>query len=376
MARGLRTGNPAVEAAFRSVLWHQALLVLLIGAALGLAYSVVRTVTLHRMAAPGRIDSPPVAMRQPPVAMRQPPARVEAPARRLVRSGFGALWILDGLLQTQASMPIGLPTQVIVPSETGQPHLVASLINWGAVVWQHHPLDAASAVVWLEIGLGAWLLMSSRGRLSRAAGAASAFWAVVVWAFGEGFGGLLTSSSSWLFGAPGAAVFYAVAGGLIAAPQSVWESPRAGRALLKVMGVVFVGCAVLQSIPGRGLWDGSAVSEMAHQMSALRQPGITRALVRHFGALSKREGGLLNGVVVASLALSGAGLASGRAPRASLALATSACLVSWVLVQDLGVFGGLGTDPNSGPPMILLLAVGYVALRPARARVPESSRDG
>ena len=40
------------------------------------------------------------------------------------------------------------------------------------------------------------------------------------------------------------------------------------------------------------------------------------------------------------------------------------CLADWVLVQDLGFLGGLGTDPNSMIPLILLFSAGYLALAP------------
>jgi cytochrome oxidase Cu insertion factor (SCO1/SenC/PrrC family) len=43
------------------------------------------------------------------------------------------------------------------------------------------------------------------------------------------------------------------------------------------------------------------------------------------------------------------------------------CLADWVLVQDLGFLGGLGTDPNSMIPLILLFSAGYLALTPAPA---------
>ena len=45
------------------------------------------------------------------------------------------------------------------------------------------------------------------------------------------------------------------------------------------------------------------------------------------------------------------------------------CLADWVLVQDFGFFGGLGTDPNSMIPTILLLAAGYLAL----TRLPDAA---
>ena len=43
------------------------------------------------------------------------------------------------------------------------------------------------------------------------------------------------------------------------------------------------------------------------------------------------------------------------------------CLADWVLVEDLGFLGGLGTDPNSMIPLILLAAAGYLALARAPA---------
>jgi protein SCO1 len=47
------------------------------------------------------------------------------------------------------------------------------------------------------------------------------------------------------------------------------------------------------------------------------------------------------------------------------------CLADWVLVEDFGFFGGLGTDPNSMIPFALLAVAGYLALAaPAPAAEP------
>jgi cytochrome oxidase Cu insertion factor (SCO1/SenC/PrrC family) len=48
------------------------------------------------------------------------------------------------------------------------------------------------------------------------------------------------------------------------------------------------------------------------------------------------------------------------------------CVADWLLVEDLGFFGGLGTDPNSMIPLLLLVVAGYLALTPA----PAASRAG
>ncbi len=42
------------------------------------------------------------------------------------------------------------------------------------------------------------------------------------------------------------------------------------------------------------------------------------------------------------------------------------CVADWVLIEDFGFFGGVGTDPNSMIPMALICVGGYLAM----ARVP------
>ena len=50
------------------------------------------------------------------------------------------------------------------------------------------------------------------------------------------------------------------------------------------------------------------------------------------------------------------------------------CLADWVLVEDLGFLGGLGTDPNSMVPMALLFVCGYLALAYIPAVAPASAQ--
>ena len=67
-------------------------------------------------------------------------------------------------------------------------------------------------------------------------------------------------------------------------------------------------------------------------------------------------------------AVIGLAFASGRRQlvRPAIIGFTLLCLADWVLIQDLGFFGGLGTDPNSMIPFVLLADAGYLAL--ARVR--------
>jgi cytochrome oxidase Cu insertion factor (SCO1/SenC/PrrC family) len=61
--------------------------------------------------------------------------------------------------------------------------------------------------------------------------------------------------------------------------------------------------------------------------------------------------------------------------RPALILLLAACLTDWVLIQDIGFFGGLGTDPNSMIPVALLAVAGYLALAAAPAREPTTSAE-
>ena len=193
MGGSLQTGNQTIVSAFHSALLRQMFWILVVLALLAVVWNVVRTVQYRRLTATG--GSFP----------SREPAGPEPAGRRVLRVGFGLLWLFDGLLQLQASMPLGMVPGVIRPAADSSPGWVQHLVDSGATVWSNHPVQAAAATVWIQVGLGVWLLVAPRGRWSRAGGVASAGWGLVVWVLGEAFGGLLAPGATWLFGAPGAA---------------------------------------------------------------------------------------------------------------------------------------------------------------------------
>ena len=77
-----------------------------------------------------------------------------------------------------------------------------------------------------------------------------------------------------------------------------------------------------------------------------------------------------------ALALIGAAFLTGqrRLVRPALIAFTVLCLADWVLIEDLGFFGGLGTDPNSMIPFALLAVGGYLALAPAAVTAAGAAR--
>jgi cytochrome oxidase Cu insertion factor (SCO1/SenC/PrrC family) len=354
MNSGLSPDDPVLVAAFQSALLHQAAIAACLLLLLWISWAAARTWVTAAATGP-----------------RPAPGPAEPAGRSVLRVGFGLLWVLDGILQVQPKMAGGLPSQVIEPAAQSSPLWVQHLVNWGGTIWSYHPVPAASASVWIQAGIGVWLLAAPRGWWSRSAGLASVVWGLVVWVWGESFGGIFAPGLSWMTGAPGAVLLYCVAGALIALPASIWHTARTGRLLLAGTGVFWMGMAVLQAWPGRGFWHGTngTLAGMVSSMAQTSQPRPLSALVSAFGSFDAAHGLAVNLLTVIALAAGGALLVTGRPAlvRVGVIAGTVFCLADWVLVQDLGFLGGLGTDPNSMIPMILLLWAGYRALAPVSA---------
>lgn len=364
MNTGLNANNPTVVSAFKEALLHQGLVALLILAAAAVVWQLLRAAELARAGGGDTSNGAPAAGSA--LLLR------EAPARRLLRVAFGCMWVLDGILQAQPQMPLGMTTGVIEPAAASSPSWVQHVTNAGASIWSFHPTEASTAAVWIQVGIGLWLLVAPRGNWSRLAGAAAASWGLVVWVFGEAFGGIFAPGLTWLFGAPGAVLFYSMAAVLVALPERWWASPRLGRAILAVMGLFFVGMAVLQAWPGRGFWQGHLVNRttagtlagMVQQMARTSQPHLLSSWVSAFGSFDMAHGFAVNLFVVVALGLLGLAFLTGRTPVLPYAVAACCvlCLADWVLIEDFGFFGGVGTDPNSMIPMLVVVMAGYLGV--------------
>jgi cytochrome oxidase Cu insertion factor (SCO1/SenC/PrrC family) len=368
MNSGLNLTDPAVVAAFKAALVHQGLIALLIFGLVGLVWVTIRA-GLPSAAAAGTGTAPEATAAA---------AAAEPAWRRLLRIGFGLIWVFDGILQAQPKMAVGLPSQVIEPTAASSPGWVQHVVNIGGTTWSYHPMQAGASAVWIQVGIGLWLIVAARGPLSRLAGLVSVGWGLVVWVFGESFGGIFAPGLTWLFGAPGAVLIYAVAGALIALPERAWRSRWLGRLLTAGTGAFLLGMAVLQAWPGRGFWQGishgqpGTLAGMTSTMAQTSQPGFLAGWVNAFTAFDEAHGFAVNLFVVVALAVTGAAFLSGRPRliRPVLIGFTVLCLADWVLIEDLGFLGGLGTDPNSMIPMVLLATAGYLAVARAPAEAP------
>ena len=300
----------------------------------------------------------------------------EPRARTYLRWAFGAIWLFDGVLQFQASMPLGLANNVVAPLTTNTPSWLHALMEHGIFLWNSHPISLAVGVAWLQVGIGLVLLVSN-GRTGRIVGGVSAAWAALVWLIGNGAGGIFVTGASFLFGWPGASFFYVFAGVWIAVkPETFrrWFS----FVTLRVLSVIVAFATLLQFLPSTEFWHGgnaNALTTMTTYMTKIAQPHALTWLVRHVGSLAATMGGGFNIVIILWLGVCAVGLwmADARRWRWPVWTFVVGCVFFWLVSEDTSIFGGLSTDVNSLLPLAVLAWCASPALRglePRERRLP------
>jgi hypothetical protein len=284
--------------------------------------------------------------------------------RRWLQLGLAALWLTDALLQVQSFMFSKAFGQTLAATAPGNPAIIADPITWSARLIEAHPTwtNAAFATVQLFLALGiAW-----RPTVKLAL-AASVAWSLGVWWIGEGLGGVLNGTADPVTGAPGAVILYALLAVLLwpAGRDGPFEAARpfgAGTARLAWLALwgAFGYFALLG--PNRA---AQGLHSMTTGMVA-GEPGWLASLDRGTASLLA---GRATGVSVA-LAVLFVVIAAGiylrpRGARATVALAAAVALLIWVVAENFGgILAGSGTDPNTGP-VLLLLAAAYWPRRAA-----------
>jgi hypothetical protein len=293
--------------------------------------------------------------------------------RRKLQLALAGIWLLDAILQFQAFMFSKGFAQMLAATAPGNPAFIADPINWAARVISDHgtSANAAFAVIQLLIGLGIALRPTTRIALG-----ASVAWALAVWWFGEGLGGVLNGTASPANGAPGAVIIYALIAVLLWPPRQERPAPFvAGRftgpVLAKAAWLVLWGSlAYLALAPVTRA--PKALSGMISGMAA-GQPGWLASVDNHLGSFLASRGsgaGVLLAVVLAVVAV-GVFIPQPVGVRAVLVLAIVTSAALWVAEGLGGILTGGGTDPNSGP-LLALLALCYWPLANRSRQATES----
>jgi cytochrome oxidase Cu insertion factor (SCO1/SenC/PrrC family) len=297
----------------------------------------------------------------------------EPRARTYLRWGFGLIWLIDGILQFQISMPLGLANNVVSPLTANTPSWLHSLMAHGIYIWNSHPINLAVGTAWLQVGIGLVLLVSN-GITGRIAGLVSAFWASFVWLIGNGAGGIFVRGASFLFGWPGATFFYAMAGVWIFLRPETF-SRRFSRFTLRIIALIAALAALLQLLPSTEFWHGgnsNALTAMTSFMTKIAQPHWLAWMSHGVGTIAGTLGGGFNVVIVLWLGTCAIGLwfADQRSWNWPVWTFVVGCLFFWLTAQDTSLFGGLSTDFNSLLPLAVLAWCASPSLRgvPARER--------
>lgn len=312
-------------------------------------------------------------------------------ARRALQLALAFIWLLDGVLQYQSFMFTKAFSQMLAGTAAGNPGVIAHPITWAAGIVGDHPTatNAAFATIQLLLGLGiAW-----RPTVKPAL-ACSLAWAIAVWWFGEGLGGVLDGGANPLNGAPGAVILYGLLAVLLwpaarhdRTDRADRETPGAGRREFRVVAERPIG-----AVAARALWVilwGSLVyfavvpavgADGLHDMISGMEgsnPHWLNSLLRAGASAVAGHGDTISAVLAVVLGLIALGVFLPAKPRrVMLAVAVLVALLVWTFGEAFGgLFGGHGTDVNSGP-LLILIAAAYWPLRDGVALREQQPEEG
>jgi len=307
-------------------------------------------------------------------------------SKRGVQIALGVLWLLDGALQFQHQMfTSSFATQVIAPAADGQPKLVSGPIHFGMHMFLLHPALFNTLFALTQLAIGALILWKRTAKLGLLGSVA---WGLVVWAFGEGYGGIFSSHTLLLMGAPGAVILYVLLA-LAVLPSLASKRTQTAYWLVLVWLALWVGGGIYQLLPGQNsIPDVSSMIEMnaqgapswlatvdTHTVKAIDKLGhghsrtyaqgdgmdMTMAQMTHMTSepyvqTNADPGGLyILLFAVLQIAIGIGVLFGGVWRRKAVGLGIALSLVFWVVGQSLGgYYTGLATDPSSGPLFVIL----------------------
>ena len=273
-----------------------------------------------------------------------------------IRLVLGILWIVDGILQFQPEMPYGFLSVVIEPSIQAINNVgVEKFLMIGYNIWLLHPFqfDALSGSLQIFIGV-AYLLNRSTKALNYIS-FISIIWALVIWIFCEGLGGIPESGVSLLTGFPGSALIYII----LAVPYislKLGNIKNLQKYFIYTVSAIFLIGGILQLIPGNTFWTkGQLAYDIYMNINQQGENPIVYAILNHAYVYLLFRENYIN--IFMFLLMIASGLFILLHIRTGLVLATVFVGLTWLLFQDMGIYILPATDPNTGLPLLLVLVI-------------------
>lgn len=294
-----------------------------------------------------------------------PASGATAPRRDLQRTFqliLATVWLMDAVLQIQPFMftkgPNGF-SGMLNALAAGNPSVVAHTITWNASIVYHQPVltNTLFALIQFFIAFGIVFRPTLRPAL-----ALSIVWALGVWWFGEGAGGIFHGAATPLGGGPGGVLFYAVLAVLLW-PRAGSDRPfvaarRIGTGRAKAVWAALWSVLAILSVVGSGR-QPRALHDLVSGLDT-GQPGwlahldrVSASFLLHHGTVAAVLLAVLCVITATSVYVSPV------FTQVMIVTVVVVFAVIWVAVQDFGgILAGGATDPNSGP-LVILLALTY-----------------
>lgn len=300
-------------------------------------------------------------------ALLSPASGPRSATARALCTGFGALWLLDGILLAEPRMfAKGMVARVLAPATVGQPAWLGRFVSWCIHLYALHLVTFHVLLIAAQILAGLLLLAGARPVAARLGAALSVALGLGIWVCAEGLGQVLTGEATALSGAPGPALLY-VLGGAILLMDVVAGRPSLPRRspVTWALSAVFALAAALQVNPR--FFTPRGLSAVFAQSALAPQPGLFEAPPAWLRHAALTHAASLNVAVVLAFALGAVAVHWMAARRVGLVATVglvALVLGLWWFGEDLGMpFNGMATDPNTAGPLLVLVLAGRAAER-------------
>ncbi len=260
--------------------------------------------------------------------------------------GLGAFWFLSGLLQVWPAMAIA------------SRHSLATLPMLSALA-PYWPVHSIAYTIWsviIQLVLGILLLTERENLTGRISLVISGIIALLLWIFGENFGGLTHLSASIVIGSPGAALLALAASAALLFPITAWENGRIQKSLWQAITVLW-GLATLWQVIHFN--TPSAWHALWVPYINIGQPGAALALHRSGQEIVEHATLAVNLILVAAMAIIEVMFIRRSSSKVFWILLTLVLLATWIWGQGLGLRPAYAASLNTAPLLGLLLVAAY-----------------